>query len=196
MFRAGSLERGDDPERGIDPRLERDELLTPAAAFEAFVVEHHPALRRFTARIVGSSAADDVVSDTFVSAWSSWQTAPAAPDARRAWVFGIARHRSVDHIRAAARRRNLVRRLTSRPFSTTDSGPDTGILTQAGVDAIVSTLGAAERDALLLTVIGGLTCAEAAAVLGCSETAITSRLTRARQRLRETLPVLDGGSPE
>jgi DNA-directed RNA polymerase specialized sigma24 family protein len=44
----------------------------------------------------------------------------------------------------------------------------------------------AEREALLLTAWDGLTYAEAAAVLGCSERALTVRIRRGRARLTQT----------
>lgn len=186
VLRTGNIERGGKPERGLGPGVGHDELLR-VNSFETFVVENHRDLHSFASRLVGSSAADDVVSETFASAWASWSSAPDSPDARRAWAFGIAHHRSVDLIRAAARHRSLIQRLASRTVTSPAQGPDRGVLTQAGVEALTSVLTAVERDALLLTAVGGLSCAAAATVLGCSETAVTSRLSRARDRLRNSL---------
>lgn len=196
VFRTGRLERVGDGRRGIDPGAEHDDLLSPAQAFEAFVVEVHPAIHRYVTRIVGPADADDVVAETLLSVWTSWDAGPRPPDARRSWAFGIAHHRSIDHIRSATRRRSLIARIAARTTSAPpEEAPDRGVLTRAGMDAIVHGLSPAERDALLLTVVGGFTGAEAGDILGCSETAVTSRLTRARQRLRDTLTTTTGGEP-
>lgn len=53
-------------------------------------------------------------------------------------------------------------------------------------------LGEQSRHALLLQVLGGFSCAEIAEVLGTSEGAVTTRLTRARQAMRH---VLQAGEP-
>jgi len=56
-------------------------------------------------------------------------------------------------------------------------------------DALIGAFAAcspAEREALLLTAWDGLTYAEAAAVLGCSEHALTVRISRGRARLTQT----------
>ena len=45
----------------------------------------------------------------------------------------------------------------------------------------------AERDAVYLTAVVGMNGPEAAAALGCSPSAITTRISRARARLRELL---------
>lgn len=196
LFRTGRLERVGDDRSRIDQGPEHDHLLSPAQTFETFVVEVHPAIHRYITRVVGPGSADDVVAETLLSAWTSWDSAPASADARRSWAFGIAHHRSIDHIRGATRRRSLMARLTARTTSTpSQDAPDHGVLTRAGIDAIVDGLSAVERDALLLTVVGGFTGAEAGDILGCSETAITSRLTRARQRLRDTYPTNAAGGP-
>jgi len=195
LFRTGRLERVGDGRGGIDQGAEHDDLLSPTQVFEAFVVEVHPAIHRYVARVVGPADADDVVAETLTSVWTSWNSAPRPTDARRSWAFGIAHHRSIDHIRSATRRRSLMARLTARTTSApSDDAPDWGVLSREGMDAIVNGLSPVERDALLLTVVGGFTGAEAGEILGCSETAITSRLTRARQRLRDTLTTTTGGA--
>jgi len=43
------------------------------------------------------------------------------------------------------------------------------------------------REPLLLQVLGGFSCAEIAAMLGTTEGAVMTRLTRARQALRQQL---------
>lgn len=52
---------------------------------------------------------------------------------------------------------------------------------------ILALLPGAERDAVSLTVLAGLTCDQAAQILGCSTSAVTSRVHRARLRLRDLL---------
>jgi RNA polymerase sigma-70 factor (ECF subfamily) len=50
---------------------------------------------------------------------------------------------------------------------------------------VVALLPATYREPLLLQVLGGFSCAEIAGMLGTSEGAVMTRLTRARQALRQ-----------
>jgi len=55
------------------------------------------------------------------------------------------------------------------------------------LDRALRSLGQQSRHALLLQVLGGFSCAEIATLLGSTEGAVMTRLTRARQALRRTL---------
>lgn len=60
---------------------------------------------------------------------------------------------------------------------------------EPGLEAsqIVASLPPLYREPLLLQVLGGFSCAEIAVMLGTSEGAVMTRLTRARQALRREL---------
>jgi RNA polymerase sigma-70 factor (ECF subfamily) len=62
------------------------------------------------------------------------------------------------------------------------------------LDRIIAALPNKERDALLLTSVEELTSAEAAKMLGTTETSVRARVFRARQRLAQKLQKLTGTS--
>jgi RNA polymerase sigma-70 factor (ECF subfamily) len=62
------------------------------------------------------------------------------------------------------------------------------------LDRMIAALPRKEREALLLTSVEELSSAEAAKVLGTSETSVRARVFRARQRLTEKLQKMKGAS--
>jgi DNA-directed RNA polymerase specialized sigma24 family protein len=67
-------------------------------------------------RRVASADVSDIVQETLVDAISSGD-APEAPDARRRWVHGIARHKVADHFRRLARERPVEWPVCSEPVA-------------------------------------------------------------------------------
>ena len=146
---------------------------------EAFAA-HYPGVLAFAARRVGDDDAEDVAAEVFTRAWSSWAKAP--DDAIRPWLFGIARHVVVDRHRANGRDRRLELRLALQPEPARD---DSHSFTDAKTDLARAwvRLTDSDREVLALVAWDGLTGAEAAKVLGCTRSAYSVRLTRARKRL-------------
>src|SRR4029079_18685269 len=72
------------------------------ADFQRWVLDHGPALYRIAYRMVGDRhEAEDVVQDTFRSAWKSrWSF--EAGRGERAWLVAILRRRVVDYWRRSA----------------------------------------------------------------------------------------------
>jgi RNA polymerase sigma-70 factor (ECF subfamily) len=137
-------------------------------------------------RRVGPDSADDVLADTFTSLWVRWPVVPASMAERRARTFGIARHRLGEESRARHRRARLAARLAGqRPREVPPV--DNATITDQRVDDLLAQLHPCERDAFELSVIAGLTSAEVAGVLGCSPSAVTSNVYRARKRLERHL---------
>src|SRR5215831_15591574 len=67
--------------------------------FDRWVTEHGPALYRMAYRMVGDRhEAEDLLQDTFRSAWKSRQLFDAERG-ERAWLAAILRRRVVDHWR-------------------------------------------------------------------------------------------------
>lgn len=165
-------------------------------AFEALFAELVPDIRAFAGRHAPAGAAEDVVSETFLTVWRRWDALPDEPDGRRAWVFTIARFQVAHARRDAGRSHRRVVRLaqtsvpadTLRPFRHVEE-------TDAALRAL-DVLPTAEREALELLVIDGLTPAEAAGRLGCSLTALSSRVARARRRLEAAGAPADDGARE
>jgi RNA polymerase sigma-70 factor (ECF subfamily) len=123
-------------------------------------------------------AAEDLVQEACLRAWKSW---PALRDLSqsKAWLMTIVRN---EHARNYSRKRNEAN-LDDMDESQLPSLPSF----EAGLETaqVVKLLPEIYREALLLQVLGGFTCAEIAGMLGTSEGAVMTRLTRARQALRQ-----------
>lgn len=148
--------------------------------FERMFRAHHLAVYRYVARRVEAAAVQDVVAETFLTAWRRFDELVGEP---LPWLLGIARRVSANHLRGRARRMALRDKLAAEPQVDTHS--------EATVDdALLSALMAlrdCEREVLLLVAWDGLTNREAAIVVGCSASAFAVRLYRARRRLAQVL---------
>ncbi|MGH8221911.1 MAG: sigma-70 family RNA polymerase sigma factor [Woeseiaceae bacterium] len=123
---------------------------------------------------------EDLVQETVLRAWRSW---PGLREHRavKGWLFKILYH---EFARATSRGR-----IQTVPLEELVIDPQDHADPALAVDMVraLDTLGEHSRHALLLQVLGGLSCAEIAAVLSTSEGAVMTRLTRARQALRRVL---------
>ncbi|MEV7972624.1 sigma-70 family RNA polymerase sigma factor [Cellulomonas sp. NPDC089187] len=140
-----------------------------------------PHLRGFIRRQVPHEQVDDVLSETFLVVWRRWNDLPE-PERIRPWVYGVARNR----IRKAHDDRGrtaLGVDLVAADAYAHEPDPADQLAADDRARRLVALLPEAEADAMTLTVWGGLTPTEAARELGCSVTALTSRLSRARTRL-------------
>lgn len=135
----------------------------------------------------GPDLVEDVTSETFLVVWQRWSEAPTDPEGLRRWVFVIARHKLANALRARGRARDLEAR--SRSQAAAVVGPDHAdeIVGQDRVDALLAGLTPAEKEAMQLVVAAGFTPTEAARVIGCSVTALTTRLSRARRHLERVV---------
>lgn len=132
------------------------------------------------------SLAEDLSQETFARAWSAWED-QRDEKAVKAWLFTIA-HREAARIHER-------KRLDIDPDAELDAlvarqSPDPGLAID--LRRAFAALPEPYREPLLLQVLGGLSGAEVAAALGCSEEAANMRLTRARKALRA---LLDGARP-
>ena len=122
--------------------------------------------------------AEDVVQETFARAWRSWAELRELGQAK-AWLVTIMRN---EYARAVSRRKNEMN-LDDLDDAQLPAIPSL----EAGLETaqLVARLPATYREPLLLQVLGGFSCAEIASIVGTSEGAIMTRLTRARQALRQ-----------
>ena len=181
------------------------------AEFDRLVSDHGPALFRIAYRMVGDRhEAEDIVQDTYRSAWKSRQgykvghgsgrptngTLPFKPTAQdietqhaddrsgeRAWLASILRRRVVDRWR-------------KRPAPGVVGGDFTQDIEVDGDDPLANDytdemqralqrLPAELRECLLLVVVGELTHQEVADLMNIPLGTVLSRVSRARGRLRE-----------
>jgi RNA polymerase sigma-70 factor (ECF subfamily) len=172
---------------GDGPRIDPELLLMTdedrAASFSAMFRRHYPAVWRFTARRAWPDAVDDVVADTFLTAWRRFEELP--PDALP-WLLNAAGKCLSNHRRAAVRAESLKSRLAAQPAS---GGPDAranGDERHALVCALAH-LSDDEREILMLTDWDGLPARRVARALGVSAPTASARIYRARKKLRRAL---------
>ncbi len=147
-----------------------------------------PQIRGYVRRQLPPDQVDDVVAETFVVVWRRWSDVPAAPAELRPWVFGVARNKILHaHEQRGRAIASLVRVAAQEHTRTGDRDPADVLASDDRTRRLLALLPPAEAEAMALTVWAALTPTEAAQVLGCSLTALTSRLARARARLAAAL---------
>ncbi|GIH18860.1 RNA polymerase sigma factor [Rugosimonospora africana] len=159
-----------------------------ARRFEQLFDAHYAELTRFAARRVGADVAADIVSSTFLVAWRRFAEIPA--DHPRAWLYATAR----GVIRNELRSRNRRDRLSAVAGVPDDARVEDHagqVSEQLRVRAVLAQLSAIDQEVLRLTEWEGLDVTEAAAVLGCTRTAVKVRLHRARRRFAARLQADD-----
>jgi RNA polymerase sigma-70 factor (ECF subfamily) len=151
--------------------------------FEALVPALVDPLRRFLARRTDPTTADDVLAETLLVCWRRLDDLPEEP---LPWAYGVARNCLGNANRGVRRQERLAARIAVvDPPAASTSGPGEG-----GDPVIAEAIGALrEEDAELLRLWAWeqLTPAEIAAVLDVTPNAVSIRLHRAREKLREEL---------
>ncbi|RYJ00149.1 MAG: sigma-70 family RNA polymerase sigma factor [Acetobacteraceae bacterium] len=148
-----------------------------------------PRLRRF-ARVLtrGGDQADDLVQETLLRAITA--QAQFEPGTNlRAWLFTILRHARAAAARRAAR--SPIMEAETLPESAVSGGQEER---QAMRDVATAfrQLASIHREALWLVVVEGLDYAEAARILNVPPGTLRSRLSRAREALRQGIGLEPG----
>ncbi|PSL02776.1 RNA polymerase sigma-70 factor (ECF subfamily) [Haloactinopolyspora alba] len=170
--------------------------------FTALYEATYADLLRFAQRRVPSTHAEDVVAESFLTAWKRLEDLPSRRDDARAWLFGIARGVILNTNRGAERQRALTVRLADVPSGSITDVDAELVSRQVDVSRAWQRLSDMHQEALALSVLDGLNAPQAAAVLGVSPVAFRLRLSRARRALRLQLDHLPrpsstpGGTPE
>jgi RNA polymerase sigma factor (sigma-70 family) len=152
------------------------------AEFRRLFAEHHRHVLAYALRRTEQRAdADDVLAGTFAVAWRRFADAPAE-ELRLAWLYAIAARVLANQRRSIRRLSALRSRLRAQPPA---DAPERVELSE--VLAALRELRPEEQETLRLVAWEGLTNAELAVALGCSENAAAIRLHRARNRLADQL---------
>jgi RNA polymerase sigma-70 factor (ECF subfamily) len=154
-------------------------------AFDALFDRHAPAVRGYLARMVGSTAAaDDLTQAAFLSLVRS--RGRFQKGARfKPWLYAIATNAARD-----SRRRGKYEELTLKGELPADAGEEMSVR-DAGLEkqvrAALEQLPQAQREAILQHRFMGLSFAEIAVTEGVTESAVKVRAHRGYERLRELL---------
>jgi RNA polymerase sigma-70 factor (ECF subfamily) len=160
-------------------------------AFEALFERHARAVAGYLARRVPAAVAEDVVAETFCTAFDQRDRYRHEYADARPWLLGIAtnlvrRHHRSERIRRVA----WLRAASSIVSESEEARVLESVAAASSRQRLRSALGRlrrADRDALLLHVWGQLTYVEVARSLGVPVGTVRSRINRARRRLRELL---------
>ena len=158
-------------------------------AFAAIFRDIQPSLLRYL-HVIAAEAADDVAGDTWVQVIGGLGGFRGDERAFKAWLFTIARHRTIDWARSRARRQALPGRLGAA-----DGGqvmPDTAdvVLERLSTRAILAALAslpADQAEIILLRVVAGLDAPAVARMVGKSPGAVRVAAHRGLRRLAAVL---------
>jgi RNA polymerase sigma-70 factor, ECF subfamily len=132
------------------------------------------------------AAAEELVQETYRRALDAKQRpAPMTQEAMRPWLFTILRHLWQNELRWRNRTHRVLQEVTHDPESAAKQAQRA--LLQWEVRQAIDSLPEQYREVLVLRDIEGLSYAEIGSVLRCPAGTVMSRLSRARESLRQSL---------
>ena len=162
------------------------------AAFTELFERHAEAVWNYAYRLTASwSQAEDLLSATFLTAWRKRGEARLLRDSALPWLYTVTANRARTEWRASRRAVRLLTRLT--PHDERDHADEVAARTDAqrrlaAVVAAIATLPSSEREIAQLCLLGDVSTADAAALLGIAESSVRARVSRTRARLRDLTP--------
>ncbi|MFD0683636.1 RNA polymerase sigma factor [Actinomadura fibrosa] len=163
--------------------------------FDSYFAEIH----RYVARRVDAQVADDLAAETFAVAFRRRRHYDLARGNARPWLYGIATNLVGRHRRDERRKLRALQRVGADDRA---GGHEDAVAARVAAEGIrgplakaIAALPAGQRDVLLLVVLADLGYDEVAAALNIPFGTVSSRLNRARRKLRRALggtnPLLD-----
>ncbi|HEU5331956.1 MAG TPA: RNA polymerase sigma factor [Actinocrinis sp.] len=149
----------------------------------------NPPILRYLRVIVGQ-AAEDVASETWLYAAREIRGFRGDAAGFRVWLFRIARHRALDELRRAGRRREDPAGLDAADDRIARDDPAGEALDRLSTRRALEMIAALPRDqgeAVLLRVVAGMDVAQTAAVLGKRPGAVRIAAMRGLRRLAATV---------
>ncbi|SDJ07416.1 RNA polymerase sigma factor [Nonomuraea jiangxiensis] len=175
---------------GDDASHIRRSLREPEAFAEVFR-RHASDITRYVTRRLGANAADDVVAETFLTAFRQRGHYDVTRPHARPWLYGIATNLIGRHVRTELHQLRVLERTGTDPVTApfTDRSDDrvSAEASRRRLAGALATLPKGHRDALLLVAWAGLTYPEVAEALGVRIGTVRSRINRAREKLRKEL---------
>jgi RNA polymerase sigma-70 factor (ECF subfamily) len=166
------------------PEAERA-LDTSAGSFAAFYDQALPRVYGYFVRRCGGSAAaaEDLTQETFLAVVVELKrgTRIRTPIA---WVYGIARHKLLDHYRREQRAERQVELASESEEAGEELVAADRAATRERAVAALGAVAASQRAALVLCYLDGYSVPEAARLLGKSAEAVESLLARGRQSFK------------
>ena len=152
------------------------------ASFPDVVAEQLDAVYGYLVYLTGDrTAAEDLAAETFERAFRTWRRFDPRRSSPRTWLCSIAHNVAIDWFRSEARRR---RREETYSRDVEVAG-ELGDGLPGPMEEALRELSPAEREVVALRVLLDLDGPSAARILGISQTACSTRLSRALKRLEE-----------
>lgn len=172
----------------LDPEAARRLLERIAGGDEAALAELHRVFARRVfafaqARLRDDAAAEEAVADTFFEIWRHARRFRGESQPST-WMFGIARNIVLNKLRARAPETDEL----DEAMPTDDLGAFDELARKelrAGILRCMEALSAAHRECLYLVFYEGLSLAEIAALQGCPENTVKTRLFHARRNIKD-----------
>jgi RNA polymerase sigma factor (sigma-70 family) len=183
----------------VEPNLRARIRAGDPDAFGLVFDEHARAVYNLGFRLTSNwSAAEDVVSLTFLEAWRLRARVDPGGESLQPWLLGIAVNVCRNLARATRRHQAALSRIPPPPAVPDFADDLAGRLDDAAqlrlVTKALAALRRGEREVIALCVWAELDYAAAATALGVPVGTVRSRLSRARRRLRTLVP--DDREPE
>jgi RNA polymerase sigma-70 factor, ECF subfamily len=153
------------------------------AAFEALIARHQRMIHSLTFRMTGSmEEAEDLAQETFIHAFRHLNAFRG--DAKfSSWLYRIAINLCLNWKKKSARHEQFLGAWSQEQSD--EPSHDNRQIEQ--VQEALLKLKPKQRAAIILTIYDGLSHAEAAKVLGCSETTVSWRIFAAKRKLKKML---------
>jgi len=158
-------------------------------SFEEVFAAEFDSLYAYFARRLGTSAADELASETFAIAYRQWSDLDGSRPARP-WLYGIAANLLKHHWRREGRMLRAYARSGHDPVLAEDEGSIDRIEAQSAgavMAAALAELRPRDREILFLYALAGLSDAEIADALSLPRGTVKSRLSRVREQMRNRL---------
>ena len=166
--------------------------------FAVLFDRHAPHIHRYLARRAGRQVADDLVAETFLTAFAKRDRYDLGYSDARPWLYGIATNLVGQHHRDEARQYRIMQRAVAEPevpdHADRVAAGVTAQATRALLEAALAALPAGDRDVLLLIAWEQLTYQEVSRALAIPAGTVRSRLHRARTKVRQVLAGTDAAA--
>ncbi len=150
-------------------------------AFAALYERHAPTVLRYAwSRIGDQSLAEEILQDTFMTAWAKRKSASIVDLSLLPWLLAICHN----YVRNQARRSQRTRTI---PLESRLSDPSTEDVSLAWITDALDALGPTDRRIVELCLIDGFSYRMVAEQLDSTPAAVGKRLQRARSRLQAAL---------
>jgi len=178
-------------------RTDEEDRSSSEARFETLYERYHGHVRAYCRRRVVPDRVDDVVAETFLTAWKRIADVPE-DGAALLWLYRVA-YRNVGHQwRGQSRRRRLDERLAVVPEPPTATPEDAAVLDDEIHLVLEAAANLNERDAEILRLLSWehLSREEIAEVLDLNRAAVNQRIHRARANLTKEFRRLERRRPD